>query len=133
VRAHNGGDAVSRASRTRTAWASPGPGGLYARLDKLGHRLDHFDEEIRARMPAPDEGGPLQLASGVPVTELPRTVYDTEGRAVEVCAMVLAADAYVLAYQLPQTALVPAVDRDVRTRRARIGHGTRLLPPGSYW
>ena len=31
---------------------NPGPGGIYARLEALGFRLDHFDEEIRARMSA---------------------------------------------------------------------------------
>jgi GntR family transcriptional regulator len=39
----------------------------------------------------------------VPVIHLIRTAYDTEGRAVEVCDTVMAADAYVLAYQLPAT------------------------------
>ena len=78
-----------------------GPGGIYARLEELGHRLDRFDEEVRARMPSPDEVKLLRLASGVPVIHLIRTAYDTEGRAVEVCDTVMAADAYVLAYQLP--------------------------------
>ncbi|MGW2049363.1 GntR family transcriptional regulator, partial [Streptomyces sp. NPDC001858] len=31
------------------------------------------------------------------------TAFDTEGRAVEVCDTVMAADAYVLSYQLPAT------------------------------
>jgi GntR family transcriptional regulator len=81
----------------------PGPGGIYARLEELGHHLDHFEEEIRARMPAPSEVKTLRLASGVPVIHLIRTAYDTEGRAVEVCDTVMAADAYVLSYQLPAT------------------------------
>lgn len=86
---------------TQIAEPNPGPGGIYARLEELGHHLDHFDEEVKARMPAPDEVRTLRLASGVPVIELVRTAYDTEGRAVEVCDTVMAADAYVLAYQLP--------------------------------
>lgn len=52
-------------------------------------------------MPAPDEVKMLRLASGVPVIHLVRTAYDADGRAVEVCDTVMAADAYVLAYQLP--------------------------------
>ncbi|WUH92358.1 GntR family transcriptional regulator [Streptomyces sp. NBC_00433] len=88
---------------TPIAEPNPGPGGIYARLEELGHRLDHFEEEIRARMPAPSEVKTLQLASGVPVIHLVRTAFDTEGRAVEVCDTVMAADAYVLAYQLPAT------------------------------
>ncbi|MGW2329261.1 GntR family transcriptional regulator [Streptomyces sp. NPDC001700] len=91
------------ARNTPIAQPNPGPGGIYARLEELGHRLDHFDEEIRARMPSPAEVRTLQLASGVPVISLIRTAFDSEGRAVEVCDTVMAADAYVLAYQLPAT------------------------------
>ncbi|PKV86863.1 GntR family transcriptional regulator [Streptomyces sp. TLI_146] len=88
---------------TQIAEPNPGPGGIYARLEENGHRLDHFDEEIRARMPSPQEVRMLHLATGVPVIHLIRTAYDTEGRAVEVCDTVMAADAFVLAYQLPAT------------------------------
>ncbi|MFF8486155.1 GntR family transcriptional regulator [Streptomyces antibioticus] len=88
---------------TQIAEPNPGPGGIYARLEELGHHLDHFDEEIRARMPTPTEVKTLHLAAGVPVIHLIRTAFDAEGRAVEVCDTVMAADAYVLAYQLPAT------------------------------
>ena len=88
---------------TPIAQPNPGPGGIYARLEEMGHRLDHFDEEIRARMPSPAEVRTLHLASGVPVIHLIRTAFDVEGRAVEVCDTVMAADAYVLSYQLPAT------------------------------
>ncbi|MEU5031370.1 GntR family transcriptional regulator [Streptomyces milbemycinicus] len=88
---------------TPIAQPNPGPGGIYARLEEMGHRLDHFDEEIRARMPSPAEVRMLHLASGVPVIHLIRTAFDAEGRAVEVCDTVMAADAYVLSYQLPAT------------------------------
>ncbi|MFD9486353.1 GntR family transcriptional regulator [Streptomyces sp. NPDC059991] len=88
---------------TQIAEPNPGPGGIYARLEEKGHRLDHFDEEIRARMPSPHEVRTLHLATGVPVIHLIRTAYDTEGRAVEVCETIMAADAFVLAYQLPAT------------------------------
>ncbi len=86
---------------TPIAQPNPGPGGIYARLEELGHQLDHFDEEIRARMPSPQEVKTLRLASGVPVIHLIRTAFDTKGRAVEVCDTVMAADAYVLNYHLP--------------------------------
>ncbi|MGP9021140.1 GntR family transcriptional regulator [Streptomyces sp. BR1] len=88
---------------TQITEPNPGPGGIYARLEEKGHRLDHFDEEIRARMPSPHEVRTLHLAPGVPVIHLIRTAYDTEGRAVEVCDTIMAADAFVLAYQLPAT------------------------------
>ncbi|TDC55592.1 GntR family transcriptional regulator [Actinomadura sp. KC345] len=78
-----------------------GPGGIYARLEELGHRLDHFSEEIRARMPLRDEARALKLAPGVPVFHLVRTAYDQAERAVEVCDTVMSSDAYVLSYELP--------------------------------
>jgi GntR family transcriptional regulator len=86
---------------TPIADRDPGAGGIYARLEELGHRLDHFDEEIRAHMPAPDEAKALLLAAGVPVFHLIRTAYDSDGRPVEVCDTVMAADAYVLSYRFP--------------------------------
>jgi GntR family transcriptional regulator len=78
-----------------------GPGGIYARLEEAGHILDHFVEEVAARMPTPDERRALQLAPGVPVLTVVRTAYDTAGRAVEVCDTVKAAHAYVLEYDFP--------------------------------
>jgi GntR family transcriptional regulator len=86
---------------TAVAETNTGPGGIYARLEEAGHTLDHFDEEVRARMPTPEETRALRMAPGVPVFHLVRTAYDTKGRAVEVCDTVMAADSYVLAYSLP--------------------------------
>lgn len=78
-----------------------GPGGIYARIEELGHRLDHFTEDVAARMPTPEESRSLMLGPGVPVFQLLRTAYDSDGGAVEVCDTVMAADRYVLAYELP--------------------------------
>jgi GntR family transcriptional regulator len=89
------------ARRTPIARPDSGPGGIYARLEELGHKLDHVDEEVRARMPTPDEVEALQLPTGVPVLHLVRTAFDTNGRPVEVCDTVMSADAFVLDYQLP--------------------------------
>lgn len=86
---------------TAIAEEDTGPGGIYARLEDAGHMLDHFVEEVGARMPTPDERRALQLSAGVPVITLIRTAYDTAGRAVEVCDTVKAAYAYVLEYEFP--------------------------------
>jgi GntR family transcriptional regulator len=86
---------------TAIAKQDAGPGGIYARLEESGHTLDHFREEVGARMPTPDERRALQLSPGVPVITLVRTAYDTQGRAVEVCDTVKAAYAYVLEYDFP--------------------------------
>lgn len=80
---------------------NPGPGGIYARLEDAGHQLKRFSEEVSARMPLPEEVRALRLTPGVPVFRLVRTAYERSGRAVEVCDTVMAADRYVLSYELP--------------------------------
>ena len=80
---------------------NPGPGGIYARLEEQGHTLERFTEEVAARMPTPEEARVLALPPGVPVFRLVRTAFDVTGRAVEVCDTIMAADAYLLAYELP--------------------------------
>ncbi len=86
---------------TPIADPNPGPGGIYARLEDLGHTLERFTEEVRARMPTPDEAKMLELAPGIPVFHLIRTAYDIDGRAVEVCDTIMAADSFILNYELP--------------------------------
>jgi GntR family transcriptional regulator len=86
---------------TQITQPNSGPGGIYARLEELGHRLDHFNEEIRARMPLRDEARALKLAPGVPVFHLVRTAYDQAGRPVEVCDTIMSSDSYILSYELP--------------------------------
>ena len=78
-----------------------GLGGIYARLEEKGHVLDHFIEEVSARMATPTEAELLRLGSGVPVIIVLRTAYDTDGLPVEVCDTTMAADRYVLSYQIP--------------------------------
>lgn len=78
-----------------------GPGGIYARIEDAGHILDHFTEEVSARMPTPEERRDLQLGASVPVLRVVRTAYDTTGRPVEVCDTIKAAPAYLLEYELP--------------------------------
>jgi GntR family transcriptional regulator len=89
------------AAGTPIADPNPGPGGIYARLEENGHVLERFTEDVSARMPTPEEARLLALGPGVPVFRLIRTAYDIDGRAVEVCDTIMAADAYVLAYDLP--------------------------------
>jgi GntR family transcriptional regulator len=89
------------ADGTPIADPNPGPGGIYRRIEELGHTLERFTEEVSARMPTPEEVRVLRLSPGTPVFRLVRTAYDLEGRAVEVCDTVMASDAYVLSYELP--------------------------------
>jgi GntR family transcriptional regulator len=92
---------ASLARGTQIAEPNSGPGGIYARLEELGHRLDHFSEEIRTRLPFRDEAKALRLAPGIPIFHLIRTAYDVDGQAVEVCDTVMSSEAYVLQYELP--------------------------------
>lgn len=73
-----------------------GPGGTFARLAELGVTVSDFDEDVRARVPSPDEASQLGLGRGAIVVEIVRTAKTSDGRAVEVNQMVLDADAYVL-------------------------------------
>jgi GntR family transcriptional regulator len=76
-----------------------GPGGTYARLDDLGHAPASFREDVRARMPSPEETDALALpSSGTPVVDIVRTAFTDEGLAVEVNEMTLDASAYILRY-----------------------------------
>ena len=86
---------------TKITEADTGPGGIYARLEEMGHRLKRFTEDVRARMPLPEETRALQLPQGVPVIVLVRVAYEREDMPVEVCDTVMASDRYVLSYELP--------------------------------
>ncbi|KIZ14426.1 GntR family transcriptional regulator [Streptomyces natalensis] len=77
-----------------------GPGGIYARLAELGHTPVHFREEIRCRMPSPDEVNRLSLSTGTPVIIIVRTAFEDGGRPVEVNEMILDSAAYVLEYDV---------------------------------
>ena len=91
-------DLVKGSAITKT---NTGPGGIYARLEEMGYRLGRFTEDVSARMPTAEELRALQLRPGVPVFELVRVAHAEDGRPVEVCDTVMAADRYVLSYELP--------------------------------
>ena len=63
------------AKGTPIADPNPGPGGIYARLEDLGHTLERFTEEVSARMPTEAEARLLAMMPGVPVFRLIRTAY----------------------------------------------------------
>ena len=92
---------ASIARGTKIMDVETGPGGIYARLEELGHTLAEFVEEVSVRMPTPEERKRLQLGPGVPVMIVLRTAYDVEGRPVEVCDTVKAGPSYVLEYRVP--------------------------------
>jgi GntR family transcriptional regulator len=83
---------------TSITYTDVGPGGTYARLGDLGLEPVRFIEELRARMPVPDEVTRLALPDGTPVIEIKRRAYTGDGRCVEINRMVLDASAYLLDY-----------------------------------
>jgi GntR family transcriptional regulator len=89
------------AEGTRIAESDTGPGGIYARLEERGHELKRFSEQVTARMPTADEIRALRLQPGVPVIRLVRVAYDAGEVPVEACDTLMAADRYVLSYELP--------------------------------
>lgn len=75
-----------------------GPGGVYARLSDLGYAPAHFTEEVRARMPHPEEAAALNLPAGTPIIIIFRTAFTATGTPVELNEMILDAASYVLQY-----------------------------------
>ncbi len=75
-----------------------GPGGTYARLKDLGYPPTRFREDLRSRMPEPEETERLQLPPGTPVVEITRTAYTSEDRPVEINEMIADASAYIFRY-----------------------------------
>lgn len=90
--------AAERVAGTRIAAPDTGPGGVYKRLAELGHAPASFTEELRARMPSPDERATLDLPDGNPVIVVMRTAFTEDGTPVELNEMVLDAASYVLQY-----------------------------------
>ena len=57
-------------------------------------------DEISGRMPTPDEARTLSMPPGVPVFHILRTVYDSEGRPVEVQDSVAAGDRHTFCFEV---------------------------------
>jgi GntR family transcriptional regulator len=87
------------AADTPIARHDTGAGGIYARLAELGHAPARFREDIRARMPLPDEAERLQIAAGTPVVEVCRVAVDDMGTPVEVNEMTADSSAYIFRYE----------------------------------
>lgn len=87
------------ASGTPITQPDPGAGGIYARLADLGHAPARFREDLRSRMPQPDEARRLEIAPGTPVVEIIRVAADADGTPVEVNEMTADASAYVFRYE----------------------------------
>jgi GntR family transcriptional regulator len=79
-------------------------GGAHAIIEDPGgpirRHIARSVDEISGRMPTPGEVRELGLSQGVPVFRILRTVYDTEGRPLEVQDSVAAADRHNFRYEV---------------------------------
>ena len=82
------------ASGTPIAQLDPGPGGIYARLAEVGHAPVRFREDLRSRMPRPEETERLAIAPGTPVVDICRIALDADETPVEVNEMTADGGAY---------------------------------------
>lgn len=80
---------------------NPGGGGIYARLEEHGHVFAEFVETLQARSAAKAEASELALSPGAPVVHLVRDAVTEEGRVVEVCDTLMAADQFVFEFRIP--------------------------------
>jgi GntR family transcriptional regulator len=87
------------AAGTLIAQPDPGPGGIYARLAESGHAPARFREDLRSRMPRPEEIESLAIAPGTPVVDICRVALDANDTPVEVNEMTADASAYVFRYE----------------------------------
>lgn len=82
---------------------NPGGGGIYARLEDHGHVFAEFVETLQARPAAKAEASELALSPGAAVVHLLRDAITTEGRVVEVCDTLMAADQFIFEFRIPAT------------------------------
>lgn len=76
-----------------------GPGGLYARLEDAGHKLDHFEEFVRIGLANQNEATRLTLPLGAPVFRITRIAL-SQTRPVEITRLVAAGERFELHYAL---------------------------------
>lgn len=79
---------------------NPGGGGIYGRLEERGHVFAEFVETFRARQASKQEASELGLSPGTPVIHLIRNAVAEDGRVLEVCDTLMAADQFVFEYRI---------------------------------
>ncbi|GGO47921.1 GntR family transcriptional regulator [Streptomyces daqingensis] len=92
---------LSIAQDTSLETAVPGPGGIYAAFEELGHTLTRMLEEVQARMPRYEEAQQLNVSNGTPILDVVHISYDQHETPMDLSHFVLRADENVLTYELP--------------------------------
>jgi len=90
---------------TQLAERDTGPGGIYDRLEEMGHRPLRWSESVSARMPSPEESEKLGLPTdvGVPLLRLVRVTTSPAGRVVEVNDTRMSAELFEVGYGIERS------------------------------
>jgi GntR family transcriptional regulator len=67
----------------------------------MGSPPARFREDLRSRMPQPDEADRLDIKPGTPVIDIIRLAIDADGTPVEVNEMTADSSAYIFRYEFP--------------------------------
>jgi GntR family transcriptional regulator len=87
---------------TPLAEEDTGDGGIYDRLEEMGHRPLRWSESVSARMPSPEEAEALALPAdvGVPLLRLVRVTTSPTGQVVEVNDSRMSAEEFEIGYSI---------------------------------
>lgn len=85
---------------TQLAERDTGPGGIYDRMEEMGHAPLNWHEAITSRMPTPSEADALNLAAGVPLLRILRTTMSVTGQPLEINDTRLDADRFEIGYAI---------------------------------
>jgi GntR family transcriptional regulator len=80
--------------------AAPGQPSVIARFDLIGLRVTRVVEDLRARMPRPEERADLEMPEGIPVLAITRTHW-ADATPVETADIVIRADRTVIRTEHP--------------------------------
>ncbi|MEU8480384.1 GntR family transcriptional regulator [Streptomyces hygroscopicus] len=99
---------------TRLADADTGPGGIYDRLEEMGHRPLRWSEGVSARMPSPEEADALDLPAdvGVPLLRIVRVTTAPSNEVVEVNDTRMSAEEFEIGYSIRRHASARLTDDD---------------------
>ncbi|WP_307710777.1 GntR family transcriptional regulator [Streptomyces sp. V1I6] len=101
---------------TRLAEPDTGLGGIYDRLEEMGHRPLSWREGVTARMPSPDEAAALRLPPdvGVPLLRVVRITASPTGQIVELNDTRMSAEEFEIGYSIGrhESARLPGEEND---------------------
>jgi DNA-binding GntR family transcriptional regulator len=100
---------------TQMAEADTGPGGIYDRLEELGHRPLRWTEAVTARMPTPEEAEALRLPAdvGVPLLRIVRATTSPDGQVLELNDTRMSAEKFEIGYSIRRHTSAKTVGADV--------------------